>query len=239
MPKVPSRKNAKSARSTRPARIPRTLTPAHVLSANRLPSNQQFVLVYAPFISMDPSSFASNALYQFRANDLFDPDFTSTGTQPRGFDQIMAFYNHFTVVKSRFRVTVSQPTLTSTGNQFVAVYLSGASGDYTTSTGLSTIIETIPERLRDWGFVGTANNSVSQHYRSKWIPFDMVSFFGKQANVLNANFQGTTSSSPAEQAFFNITVGSWDQSSDTDSVRIQVEIEFTAMFSEPKPLPAS
>lgn len=239
MPRAAIKTN--SNRSTRVARRPNQtiLRPTHALSASRLPSNQEFLLRYAPQITMNPSSVGSNALYQFRANDLYDPDFTSTGNQPRGFDQLMAYFNHFTVVGSRFRVHCSQPTLTSTGNQFCAVALTGASGDFTTVTTLGEVIEAVAPESRDWGFVGTANNSKSICFTSKWIKFDAQKFFGKPLNVLYSDFQGSASSSPAELAFFNILVGAWDRTSDTDTVHLQVEVEYMARFSEPKLLPGS
>lgn len=215
------------------------ITPAHTLLASRLPSNQEFVLKYCPFFSMNPGPSGSNALYQFRANDLYDPDFTSTGTQPRGFDQIMALYNHFTVVASRARVHISQPTLTGTGNQFCVIALVGASSDFNTTTTLSDYVECVEKNRMDWGIVGTSSNSRSVMFTSKWINFNAKQFFGKKPDVLYADFQGSASASPVEQAFFNVMVGAWDGSSDTDVLRCFIEIEYTARFSEPKPLPAS
>lgn len=215
------------------------LRPTHVLAAARFPSNQTFMLRYCPQVVMNPSSLGICSLYQFRANDLYDPDFTSTGGQPRGFDQIMAYYNHFTVVHSRMRVHVSTPTLTSTGNQYVAVCLTGASGDVSSTTTLTDILETIPDTNRDWGMVGTANNGRSVMYDSKWITFDAKRFFGKNLDVLYSDFQGSASGSPAELAFFNIFVGAYDRTSDTDAVQVVVELEYTARFSEPKLLPSS
>jgi len=152
----------------------------------------------------------------------------------------MAWYNHFTVVSSRCRVHVSQPTLTSTGNQFCAVALTGASSDITTATSsLAELSEKLEPSKFDFGMVGTANNSKSILYTSKWINFDGKTFFGKSLDVLYADFQGNASTSPVEQAFFNIIVGAWDESADTDTVRALVEIEYKARFSEPKLLPVS
>lgn len=236
---VQSKQNATRGKKASQTKNAVMLRPTHVLSAARFPSNQTYMFRYATSVSLNPGAAGSNALYQFRANDLYDPDFTSTGGQPRGFDQIMAFYNHFTVVSSRARIHVSQPTATTTGNQFALLCLTGASADISVSTALSDYCEIIDPSIRDWGLLGTLNNGRSAMFESKWIKFDAKKFFGKQLNVLYADFQGSASSSPVEQAFFNVVVGAWDGSSDTDAVRALVEIEFFARFSEPKPLPAS
>jgi len=42
--------------------------------------------------------------YTYRANDLFDPDATGIGHQPYGFDQMISFFNHFTVIGSKITV---------------------------------------------------------------------------------------------------------------------------------------
>jgi len=235
MPQRSSKRKVKS----KPRKSRGPLTPTKPLAAARLPSGQKFLLKYSEFVSLNPSASGANSLYQFRANDLYDPNFTGTGHQPRGFDQLMTWYNHFTVVSSRFRVTISQPTLTSTGNQFAAVCLTGASSDVTTTTSLDELFETKQTKLWDWGFIGTANYSKSLAFTSKWIRFNSKEFFGKKPDVLYADFQGNASNSPVELAFFNLIVGSWDASADTDSVRCLIEIEFDSLFSEPKPLPSS
>jgi len=50
---------------------------------------------------LEPAA-ASGALYlyQFRGNSAFDPDYTSTGAQPTGFDQWAAFFNEYVVLSS-------------------------------------------------------------------------------------------------------------------------------------------
>lgn len=47
--------------------------------------------------------------YQFRANGLFDPDYTSTGGQPRGFDEFMSLYNTYGVISSKLTINVNNP----------------------------------------------------------------------------------------------------------------------------------
>lgn len=43
--------------------------------------------------------------YQFRANSMFDPDYTGTGHQPMFRDEMAAQYKSYTVLKSYIRIT--------------------------------------------------------------------------------------------------------------------------------------
>jgi len=42
--------------------------------------------------------------YQFRLNSLFDPNYTGGGHQPKGFDQLAAFYQRYRVYNVRWEV---------------------------------------------------------------------------------------------------------------------------------------
>jgi hypothetical protein len=61
-----------------------------------VPDTQFTVLRYVDTISFTGSS----AQYTFRANSLFDPDFTSAGHQPYYFDQYIAIYEKYRVFKT-------------------------------------------------------------------------------------------------------------------------------------------
>ena len=43
--------------------------------------------------------------YVFSANGVYDPNITSTGHQPLGFDTMMLYYEQYTVIESRITVT--------------------------------------------------------------------------------------------------------------------------------------
>lgn len=51
------------------------------------------------------ASAGSPAIYQFRMNSLFDPDFSNTGHQPQWFDQLSAVYLNYKVLGSKITVT--------------------------------------------------------------------------------------------------------------------------------------
>lgn len=57
-------------------------------------------LKYAERITLT-STVGAITYYSFRA-DCYDPNLTGTGGQPTGFDQWMAFYEKYRVIKSRF-----------------------------------------------------------------------------------------------------------------------------------------
>lgn len=48
--------------------------------------------------------------HTYRLNSLFDPDFTSTGHQPFGFDQLSVWYDKYLVTRARIELTVTDPT---------------------------------------------------------------------------------------------------------------------------------
>ncbi len=61
---------------------------------NRLPIKFK----YQTSGTLNPGVAGVAAIQVMTANGLYDPDITGVGHQPRGFDQIMALYNHYTVV---------------------------------------------------------------------------------------------------------------------------------------------
>jgi len=75
--------------------------------------------------------------YVFSANGCFDPDVTGTGGQPMGFDQMMIFYNHYTVVRSSIQVIFANVTGTIPASVGIAV-----SGSATPLTSIEQICET-------------------------------------------------------------------------------------------------
>jgi len=57
----------------------------------------------------------------FRANSIFDPDYTGTGHQPLGHDQWSVFYQQYSVVKSKITVHAASFGNTSAANGILSI----------------------------------------------------------------------------------------------------------------------
>ena len=85
--------------------------------------HQVVEMPYTTIIQLVESAPGAGAIYTFRINDLFDPDFTSAGQQPLGFDQFAQFYYRYRVL--RFRYSIDYQNLTGTSNPvLVGVFFS-------------------------------------------------------------------------------------------------------------------
>jgi hypothetical protein len=224
-----NRSNGLSVKAVNSAVIPRGISAVH------FPSGQKFVLKYSEQVVLNPATGAV-AYHQFRANDMFDPNLTGTGHQPMGFDQIMAWYNHFAVVRSHIRVTASPPTLTGTNVAVWGVILTGSSTEAATLVGAG--IPTITEA--GWPFAGVGTtNSDKGWLTSQELTFDFQKFYSRQFNPNLSEFLGSTSASCTEQSYYTVWMFPWSSSVDPDACTFLVEIVYEAVFTEPVTLPAS
>ena len=58
-------------------------------------------LRYVEYFTLNPAAAGLPATHVFSANGLYDPNITGVGHQPRGFDQLMALYDHYYVSRSK------------------------------------------------------------------------------------------------------------------------------------------
>lgn len=161
--------------------------------------------------------------YKISCNDMYRPDLTGgTTKQPMFFDQISVLYDHFTVIGSRCKFTVT-PETTTTNTSRCAMFIDD------NATTAQTSLDAIAEQQQGKGIkFFLAGNNNYQVYTSKW---SARKFFGKSP-LANTDLQGTPSASPIEQSFFTLCV----QTDDTATIGFNfiAQVEYIAVWAELK-----
>lgn len=172
--------------------------------------------------------------YFFSANGMFDPNITGTGHQPMGFDQMMLMYNHYTVVSSKITVVAANNSAAATSGD-VGLYLSP---DTVSITNPSQLIENgyfvwkpmLPINI--FGSIATLN-----------LNCNVSAYFARDGNkrelLEDTELYGTASANPTDQVYF--AVCTWDGSGAVNTITtlFRVEIEYEAIFWEPRKLTQS
>jgi len=185
-------------------------------------------LRYSTTFSLASTSGAITSTQVFRANDLFDPDFTGTGHQPMGFDQLMLWYNHFCVVNAKIRI-VAKNTVGSAPT--VCLRVDATSTPLTVIDRVVEVGGCITEDLEVKGSYG-ANKILS-------ISVDIAKLQGVSRSAITADpsLRGDAATSPTEITYFHITM--WDTTGTTGGAEFDVILEQTATFMEPRDISES
>lgn len=226
MPKKNYRKKYRRRRRSRGLQLTRQIGSAPVAKT------QVTKLVFAEQIALDPG-VGLVATASYNAGGCFDPRVNLGGAQPRGFDQWMAFYEHFVVLGSKmtvmFQTTGLQP---SDGNGVVGIYLKANS-----SNQITTIPELIEQQntvYKPIAPVGSYNSTVTLHKN-----YSAKRFLGRTSVMSDPALKGSISADPTESAYYEICAGASAGSDNLGSVRCQVKIEYIVALIEPKPLSGS
>lgn len=198
---------------------------------NAFPPKYEVTLRYADQANITLSGLSTgNGQWLFSCNGLFDPNITGTGHQPMYFDQLMAIYDHYTVVRSRITVQFAYQTSTlSTVNPIqVALFI-----DDDTTPGTTSNINTATERGdASTGMALTTQGVFTKLYKT----WNAVTFFGKNP-LANDNLQGTSSTNPSEQSYY--VIQAQDLSGAEGTVQVKVLIEYDTVFDELTSISAS
>lgn len=212
---------------------------------------------YVQQVDIAPTSLDTLA-FTFLANDIYDPDVTGTGHQPRGTSEYAALYDTFTVTSSKVHVNWmyegygGPSTISSTG----ALQMRRAEADHAPAVSpvLAGIFKAnstygpsikVADQLEQDRTVYTVLNTQS-NAKSTRASSDFSEFFGKQDMIAASGFSGTTGgtgtgSSPAEKVYYHIWAarGSDDYPDGVCKVTAFVTIEYKVTYTNPKKLSAS
>lgn len=165
----------------------------------------------------------------FRANSLFDPEYTNIGHQPMGFDQMAALYNHYCVIGSRITLKAMPNQATDVNTAVFGVYISDDTTiPYTNYSGFM-------EAKR-----GTYKTLVNQRNQvSLSTNFSTKKFFNA-SDVKDIEYLwGTPGTNPAEEAYFCIWYQNLENPGETSTHNFLVTVDYIAEWKEPKDLAQS
>lgn len=168
------------------------------------------------------------ASHYFHANGMYHPNITGGGTHdPLGFDQMMAGYDHYTVIGSKIKVT---PVNSSNGTGIPGYYgvILDDNGTFTYTTSAQVI-----ESKQGKTAIALSQKSINGNQQSAYRSFSAKKFFHKSSIVMAGTYRGSATTNPTEQAYFGLWLGS-TAGNDPNATAFMVEIEYIAVLTEPK-----
>lgn len=203
--------------------------PRKMPTISPLGNSKLVTMKYYENISINPGAGVVGD-HVFSANGAYDPNVTGVGTQPYGFDQLMLFYDHFTVISSKCTVEFYNPSTTLP--TYIGIMLRDSVTSYTGMAQGTALMEPGFKRK----LVGTAANVATG---TVTMDFNAKQFFHKSGIVGESDYMGSTSGNPAEQAYFHVILAPQNNTDDIGSSPINITIEYNIVLSEPKMLSAS
>jgi len=195
-------------------------------------------LRYSQQVQLDPTTGV--AVQQFRMNSLHDPDYTGTGHQPMGYDQLCpALYQQWWVTASK--ITIDAVFLTDAAS-IASVGINRCEFAFFATANDTTVPTTVDQMLE--------NHNCKFHHLSGYqnrgrmeIALYHPPYFGvsEKQYIADDNYGGAAGSNPTRWVVGNLAACSGYQGSDTTlgAVEFQVMIEFDAIFMAPVVLGSS
>lgn len=164
--------------------------------------------------------------YVFSANGVYDPDITGAGHQTMAFDQMMTFYEHYTVTTC----AVTLNAVNSSAANPITVGLM-VSPDTTVLTDITQLNENgllCKRMLAPFG----SNNMATLH-----IEVDVAKVNGRKSIIGDDLYRGDSASNPTEQTY--IHAFNYSSAGAAVSTTFEVYLEYTVTFTEPRKQPLS
>lgn len=203
----------------------RSSRPVRQYITNRVIPDETFIkLSYTDQIQLTGSQPA-NAYYKFAGNSLYDPDQSSSGNQPTGYDQWSSLYKSYRVYGSMIRIEARNGL--ATGGVRVALIPTNANQTtISTSTTMDGLMGNSNVKVKWLGLTtndnGTAKLSMYRTTASVWGTDDITiesSYDGLMGNI-------GTGSDPSKLWWWNI-LGQNDDTINSTNVNVTADVTVT------------
>ena len=192
-----------------------------------IPNKFAAKLRYWDWAVIDPGLAGTAGTYILSCNSLFDPNTTGVGHQPRGFDQYMTMYDHYTVIGCKVTAVFTQDYAGTYDPLVVGVALKDSATAY---TDVNDYMEgrNIKSRTLAASTTGENPNAITITKT-----FSTRKFLGITHPLSSANCRGNATSGPGEQAYFHLFVAPIT-TNDNNQMRVHYRLEYLTIFTEPK-----
>lgn len=210
------RKRRRFVRRKRKSYIPYGLLPAY---------KKVVRLKYRDTVKLSPTIPNVPSKSYFSCCSIYDPDRTGTGHQPKGMDQLAAYYSHYTVIGSKIHIKMYDQYTTS-----MLVFIVPTRD--TSPAYLGNVSEVLEADRCQYRLIGNSK----QNTRGITSTYSKRKIFGNTTNEqLTSNF----TSNPGEDYYW--CVGAINGSSGVTpvTVPIVVEIEYIVLCTERKTIVGS
>jgi len=213
----------------------RKLDPRSIVSTSRgvigFPDVYRTRLTYTTKIAQALTAVNSyNAIQTFRANSLFDPDYTSTGTQPLYFDELSGIYERYRVKG----VWLSIQLINLGSGNPVAMCVSDSTSPTLTYNATETSMEgTSASPL----MVCSSEGSQNVRKYSKYYSVSGVMGVTPSAVQSENNFSSLISDNPASQGYLHIQTESLNSTS--TNVLMICQLTYNCEFYQSEEVPPS
>lgn len=180
-------------------------------------------LRYVEPLSLNPGLSGTAATHVYCANGAADPNVTTGGHQPRGFDQLMLLYDHYVVLGAK--ITVDFAPQTQTVPVICGINLKDDSSIYTN-----------PNDYQEAGYCTTKIMGASQASNGCKLTmnFSTKRFLGRSNVLSDPDLKGTSGLNPTEQAYFHVWAAALDGSTDLNPMFTTVRIDYLVALIEPQ-----
>lgn len=155
-------------------------------------------------------------------NNLYDPNYSGTGHQPYGYDQLSPLYRIYMVFGCKINLTITDP---SADGMVVGAVIQPSNGTATVATYTPDVIKERPGAV-----TRVINNTGSQRsYITQYIPNHKLEGVSRPMWNARSEYASTVGAGPASEQFLRIAVGS-DAGQMSQTVKVRIYITYYCKF---------
>lgn len=177
---------------------------------------------------LDPGTAGTAAVHVINAMGLYDLDYTGVGHQPRGFDELMAMYDHYQVVGAKITVSFAQEYGSNYPPFYIGIALKDTNASYSDPNdyleGRNIVSRVMP---------ANATNA-SSRVMNLTKCFSLRKFLSVTKPLSSNQYRGGHVTNPSDSAYFHIFCAPVNSGSDEASITVAFRVEYLTVMTEPR-----